>query len=854
MEQLVHLRLKSIYKAFAAHRSSNNSTGGGGGSEPPSDPVAVLQAMAAAAAPRIEGESAGTNSTMTCHSAAQRRSTTTHGATSSAASSSSCAGEDDTDEQSRPPLLHEYQQAKAKADAAAAALLAELEEEEEAERSKKTKKKKKKARQQRKKTVDLPPAPPNNAQPDAELMCQPIVEDEEDDDEADDTGESTTNAAAPVEVSTDSAPSPPPDPMAAELEELIEEDDVEGLEDFLASIKGVPGKAMLRKHAKKAIKRLREPPTPPEEEAPLSPVPETSALLRIVTETSKGKTNRGAFECVLEIAPIIVGWIIGKGGQRIRDLMEDSGARIWIDQDCDADAARTVYVSGQRNQVDTAVGMLRELVDRAPATPSARPTPDGSASSWLVHQPGKAAPAMPEASVDDGGAKKHVQSQQQPLQVNLKPRLGDRGAQEDRCKHILTCEARFVPLLIGRRGWTIKSMQDTTGAKVDIDQNVLPRQITITGNKKSVEEALEMVLDVLSYPHAQPLPDDKVKEHTEAVVSSKAKQRPTVPVAKSAPPLPPSSKPDPQPVSPPEVQKRTVAITPTQQNGREVVGVYSPPSSLIMTSDVKSTISASSSLSSTPEPSLSRVRPTATGPRMTLPSPQANREALTGHNNLIAPRPHSAAVSMPSHSSPLGCRPGVPPSSPAAAAPFLRESEGFGAGGQPFPASLPLQQHPQSLLPTRSQPIANYGGGLPPSFMTQSTPPFPAAAPPHAVGPGANSSTVPLHNDMMLQGQSSLWNGGDLSSRPDSRPQGDAAAAQERDDAQLVDNLFGKSDFLLNGLVSGLSLGGSGLWSQENGPDGMFSREGAPHQQQAQPQHHGQQPASRFAWSEHGGN
>merc|ERR1719162_1821537 len=68
---------------------------------------------------------------------------------------------------------------------------------------------------------------------------------------------------------------------------------------------------------------------------------------------------------------------------------------------------------------------------------------------------------------------------------------------------IVACEARFVPLLIGKRGWTIKHIQDDSGARVDINQTVTPRQVRISGSKKNVDKAVTMVRDVLSYPHAQ---------------------------------------------------------------------------------------------------------------------------------------------------------------------------------------------------------------------------------------------------------------------------------------------------------------------------------------------------------------
>jgi hypothetical protein len=78
----------------------------------------------------------------------------------------------------------------------------------------------------------------------------------------------------------------------------------------------------------------------------------------------------------MHMSPLLVGWVIGKGGQRIRDMMEESGAKIWIDQESmSADEARVVYVSGKRSSVDAAVKMVKDLVAKAPIAANTAQTP-----------------------------------------------------------------------------------------------------------------------------------------------------------------------------------------------------------------------------------------------------------------------------------------------------------------------------------------------------------------------------------------------------------------------------------------------------------------------------------------------
>mmetsp|Transcript_24110 Transcript_24110/g.35675 ORF Transcript_24110/g.35675 Transcript_24110/m.35675 type:complete len:1074 (+) Transcript_24110:1710-4931(+) len=274
-------------------------------------------------------------------------------------------------------------------------------------------------------------------------------------------------------------------------------------------------------------------------------------LLKLLSLTTKISRT----EAILEMSPQIVGWVIGKGGQRIRDLMEESSAKIWIDQDCMTPAQyRVVYVSGLKNSVDLAVKRMQELVERAPigqqqlqqqqappkregggglggASASTGSTVASTSSSATVHLPPLTSPAAVVGNTSVGLGYSAVASAPPPIvatklgtalpldthpmphhlsqhhhhsvpqpDITTSSSIGVGGG---RATHEMTCEPRFVPLLIGRRGWTVKHIQDASGARVDIDQTVTPRKITVSGTIKSVKDAVRMVSDVLSYPHAQ---------------------------------------------------------------------------------------------------------------------------------------------------------------------------------------------------------------------------------------------------------------------------------------------------------------------------------------------------------------
>jgi hypothetical protein len=400
------------------------------------------------------------------------------------------------------------------------------------------------------------------------------------------------------------------DPFERRLYECVEVCDVDGIEGILFELKGVPGRASLRKNAKKALKRLRAPATmaTEDEEQALKEASASSSqmdaaargpveLLKLVSDNKIPGKQLHRAECVMQMSPIVVGWVIGKGGQRIRDLMEESGAKVWIDQEkAKPDEARNVYISGERKSVDQAVRMVREIVSKAPIEGASKYAPDALLSDEGVEERSSPADnpqeavarttiALPSAKVPStlfSATEIPPSKPSPPILSTTTPVLPliatqassflENDDSDDKFEHVMTCEARFVPLLIGKRGWAIKDIQDKSGARVDIDQTVTPRQIRISGPKASVDKAIPMVRDVLSYPHAQPQPGADMDDGVDQLLGVAA-------ILQN------------HEASPARAQTEIRPHTP-------------PPYSYITTGDTKSAISVSSSLSSTPEPSM----------------------------------------------------------------------------------------------------------------------------------------------------------------------------------------------------------------------------------------------------------
>jgi KH domain len=748
MEQLVHLRLKSIYKAFKQNTSHQQNHSHGGPASLKASFSLKSSKPVKSGTPRLKDDydfddpddldtlfHAGPVSVAAAASSSKSKQSFTGGAKNKNSVSASRLLQ-----QQRHDFIdsaNRFKEEKERADAAAAALLAELDEEEEIKgKNSKKKKKKNKSKQpplQSQQSGDHATIENKNSDDvrnEVDFVDDGIV------DIADDDVSSTEYISALAMLKEDydhwdrkpSAKVISPDGsgqdyqtndneqstdyLENELLNLIAKEDIDGLESLLESIKGIPGRAGIRKNAKKALKRLRlesapqlieEPNEPTIEELEYNTIPDAFAnpdsngYLQIVSLTHNKPSSQCATpgsqhgianamrsrpsnsggplksECVMHVRPLIVGWMIGKGGQRIRDLMEESGARIWIDQDSmGSQDPRLLYISGSRKNVDIAMDLLSDLVSKYQPL-----------SSSHVRQQATTNPPPEKVNIDthamDSNVSESADISPGPLTMKMGPSLSNRngvGASGDvRAKQVVFCDPRFVPLLIGKRGWTIKNIQDTTGAKVDIDQTVTPRRITVSGSEGSVEKAMRMVRDVLSYPHSQlhgsSADNTNMETMTETVSASREHSNAEAIFADVG------------------QLEENLALATSQEAGSDLplnaplsakISGHSPPSSLIMTRDAKSTISASSSLSSTPEPTLP-VSSTAKIPQLDIgPATFSPEQGRTMFNAMGGDMPQGSGVPLT-------------PLSPAGnAAMFLLQGANnvFDARDQSFPSMQPL--------------------------------------------------------------------------------------------------------------------------------------------------------------------
>lgn len=668
MEQLVHLRLKSIYKAFKSSSNSKNKSDGGDGKSTPSN--ATMASVAAANAKQQQQQNAQASSSSSHHVRCSQHSSYHGPRRCKPTTLQDMVGDDDEeldgDDDDNDNMMmmgnvlpakfcHDLEQnflaEQKKADAAAEALLAELEEEEEANAKKKSKKKKKKERKQAKKGADDTKSSPED---DDEKQREISKEDDDTEKEMSDV-ESNEQDTSPVEgppqeMDEEDEDAVKMDPIEKELMEYVDSGYAEGIEDILFRLKGIPGKAVLRKNAKKSLKRLRaemelimenseadfEPvPESKSRQSAISSPPKAAAVAKSSTTPNKSAHRQSVQsttasanknETFVPIASTLVGWVIGKGGQRIRDMMEASGAKIWVDQEkVKGQPTRNVFISGDKDCVEQGVRLVKDVIANAPPPPGSAPSPTTAVNTAAAAAPNlsaaveggdlKAATKQAWESAENAGVAGARMVDSQPRRPSTPGNDGGSGIMTE----VVSCETRFVPLLIGKRGWTIKNIQDESGARVDIDQTVTPRQVRISGSRANVEKAVNMVRDVLSYPHAQ-------LQHgsEELELINHADDAPAVPVSPLKAEVEPSS---------PTKEQLLAASARLEKDATRKEPESPPP----VVGDARSAISASSSLSSTPEPSM------ASSAKGALASQQLQAQLSGGP--LIPPAPQQFSAS-----------------------------------------------------------------------------------------------------------------------------------------------------------------------------------------------------------------
>ncbi|TKY71076.1 Far upstream element-binding protein 3 [Spatholobus suberectus] len=167
----------------------------------------------------------------------------------------------------------------------------------------------------------------------------------------------------------------------------------------------------------------------------------------------------------IEVPNNKVGVLIGKAGDTIRYLQYNSGAKIQITRDADADphfATRSVELIGSLESIDKAEKLMNAVI----------------------------------AEADAGGSPSLVARGLSPAQATV-------GSEQIQ----IQVPNEKVGLIIGRGGETIKGLQTNSGARIQLIPQHLPegddskeRTVQVTGDKRQIEIAQELIKEVMNQP------------------------------------------------------------------------------------------------------------------------------------------------------------------------------------------------------------------------------------------------------------------------------------------------------------------------------------------------------------------
>ncbi|XP_015885485.1 uncharacterized protein LOC107420925 isoform X2 [Ziziphus jujuba] len=185
---------------------------------------------------------------------------------------------------------------------------------------------------------------------------------------------------------------------------------------------------------------------------------DSSAQQEQPTSTNETITRR------MEVPNNKVGVLIGKAGDTIKYLQYNSGARIQITRDADADpysASRPVEIVGTLDNINKAEKLINAVIAEA----------DAGGSPSLVARGLATAQAAAAAA--------------EQIQIQV--------------------PNEKVGLIIGRGGETIKGLQTRSGARIQLIPQHLPegddskeRTVRVTGDKRQIEMAREMIKEVMN--------------------------------------------------------------------------------------------------------------------------------------------------------------------------------------------------------------------------------------------------------------------------------------------------------------------------------------------------------------------
>uniref|UniRef100_A0AAX7VFT4 K Homology domain-containing protein n=1 Tax=Astatotilapia calliptera TaxID=8154 RepID=A0AAX7VFT4_ASTCA len=247
-------------------------------------------------------------------------------------------------------------------------------------------------------------------------------------------------------------------------------------------------------------------------------------------ETKKVATNDGKSTSEeFKVPDGMVGFIIGRGGEQISRLQQESGCKIQIAPDSGGMPDRSVTLTGLPESIQTAKRLLTEIVEKGRPAPAFHHN-DGpgmtvqeimvpaSKAGLVIGKGGETIKSLQERAgvkmvmIQDGpqntGADKPLRISGEPFKVQqakemVMELIRDQGFREQRSEYgsrIGGDSLDVIGIVIGRNGEMIKKIQNDTGVRIQFkpDDGTTPDRIAqIMGPPDQAQHAAEIISDLL---------------------------------------------------------------------------------------------------------------------------------------------------------------------------------------------------------------------------------------------------------------------------------------------------------------------------------------------------------------------
>uniref|UniRef100_A0A7N6AVH1 K Homology domain-containing protein n=1 Tax=Anabas testudineus TaxID=64144 RepID=A0A7N6AVH1_ANATE len=249
-------------------------------------------------------------------------------------------------------------------------------------------------------------------------------------------------------------------------------------------------------------------------------------------ETKKVATNDGKLPASEEfkVPDGMVGFIIGRGGEQISRLQQESGCKIQIAPDSGGMPDRSVTLTGPPESIQTAKRLLTEIVEKGRPAPAFHHN-DGpgmtvqeimvpaSKAGLVIGKGGETIKSLQERAgvkmvmIQDGpqntGADKPLRISGEPFKVQqakemVMELIRDQGFREQRGEYGSRIgggdSLDVIGIVIGRNGEMIKKIQNDTGVRIQFkpDDGSTPDRIAqIMGPPDQAQHAAEIISDLL---------------------------------------------------------------------------------------------------------------------------------------------------------------------------------------------------------------------------------------------------------------------------------------------------------------------------------------------------------------------